>query len=193
MRNKSTFMQSIILTKAKEIQTMNSYDEKILNFEIFVFGKNPEFKIGVDTVSLTSTQQTQTSSGLPTKTTYYHEKIAAWDGIETQTKTTCVKWASSKFPPFKTCVGWKTEMRRLKNEVWLSVSSPTIKDVKKAVEIALSDAAVAAALVGLSTGGAAAIAAFEYVFIARLTQEIKDAVVHISNPPKTFWGNWHKV
>ena len=159
-------------------------NENLVDFEVFVFGSGAEFKVGVDTATVSSSQQSQT----PTGHNWIREKIAAWDDPIPQTRTKCVKYARTDFPPAKWCVGWKTETRKYRNEVWLTVSSPTFKDLQKAVERALSDAVVVAAIVAIATSGAAAVAAFERVFTIRLTQEVKDAVVNVSTTGS--WGSW---
>jgi hypothetical protein len=53
----------------------------------------------------------------------------------------------------------------------------------------LSDAAVVAAIVGIASGGSAAVAAFKAVFFARLKQKVKDAIVDVSQ--RGGWGSWH--
>jgi hypothetical protein len=163
---------------------MSEHNEKLVDFEIFVFGSSQEFKIGVDSATLSS----QVNTSANTQSYWVKEKIAAWDDPVPETKTTCIKWARTDIPPTKFCVGWKTELRNYRNEIWLTVSSPGYQDLKGAVERALSDAAVAAAIVAIASGGAAAIAAFKTVFISRITQEVKDAVVDVSN--NGHWGPW---
>ena len=165
---------------------MNDHNEELLDFTVYCLGTKTDFEIGVDTATVTSAQQTQTTTGSQAARIWTKEKIASWRDPAFQTKTTCVKWAY--WPGGKTCIGWKTETRHYTNEIWLTVSSPTYKDLQKAVERALSDAAVVAAIIGISTGGAAAVATFKAVFTARLTQEVKDAVVDVSQHGS--WGSW---
>jgi chemotaxis response regulator CheB len=165
---------------------MNDHNENLLDFTIHCFGTKTDFEIGVDTASIMSTQQSQATIAGQVARVWVKEKIASWRDPAFQTKTTCVKWAY--WPGGKTCIGWKTETRHYTNEIWVTVSSPSVKDLQSAVERALSDAAVVAAIIGISTGGTAAVAAFKAVFNARLTQEIKDAVIDVSQ--EGTWGAW---
>ena len=164
------------------INENNSGDEK-QDFTIHVFGNTTNFNLGVDRVTTVSTNQTQTSSSYINFT----EKIASWNDPLFQTKSTCVQRIT--YPGGWTCTGWKTEKRFYRNEIWITVSTPTVQDLKKAVEDALSDAAVVAAIVGIATGGSAAVAAFKAVFVARLKQKVKDAIVDVSQ--RGGWGSWH--
>lgn len=161
----------------------NGSGEEKQNFTVHVFGNSANFNLGVDRVTTVSTNQTQTTTGY----THFTEKIASWNDPVFQTKTTCVQRVT--YPGGWTCTGWKTEKRFYTNEVWVTVTTPTAQDLKKAVEDALSDAAVVAAIVGIATGGSAAIAAFKAVFVSRLTQKVKDAVVDVSK--RGSWGSWH--
>lgn len=114
-----------------------------------------------------------------------------------QSRTKCVKWFKTKFPPIKTCIGWKTEWRYMYTTATLVVVIADGQDIRKEVEDCLRDAAIAAAvaaiLAAIATGGAAlgaAIDLFVKLFTACLAKKLGTDLVSIRIDMKNEWGDW---
>lgn len=106
------------------------------------------------------------------------ERKLAQFGNPLEVRTTCVKWASGKWPwggGWKTCIGHKYEM--LQHEIYLVVSGP--ENLEEGVRQVLQEAAGAAIVAGVGafaaspspepfTRAAAGLAAAKSAFVAYL-------------------------
>lgn len=105
-----------------------------------------------------------------------------------QTRTECVKYA--QVGPIKTCVGWKTQTRTMRNTATVIVSLSTPADIKKDIDDCVKTAAVVAAIAALKSGGAAAIAALEKTFFACMKAKLGSNLVSVKVSITSRWSGW---
>ena len=128
--------------------------------------------------------------------TRYEKPIAQWrDPFSTRgPRVSCAKWAYP-WPGAKICIGHKYQWQFMECSLYLVVTAPDGRDLKRAVERALRTGAVAAALAALvaaAVGGPAGVAAAKEAFLiafnAALTVEITDATVSLDQ--RCNWSDW---
>lgn len=127
------------------------------------------------------------------------KKLSQWGDPLTppQTKTDCVDWASGDWPwggSWKTCKGWRTQVRSMQVEAFLVVSGPDNLggEVMNAVKRCTVVAAAAAAGAGYASGGTAAVAAAKIAFSACLGTIGSDIAEKYSINVETssHWSDW---
>ncbi len=106
------------------------------------------------------------------------------------TRTKCISYGHSDFPPAKWCTGYKTQFRYLYNRFTVSIYVKNQNDAKKALDECLKTSAIAAALVAVSGGGAAAIATFERVLSSCLALKLKSDFISLTGRVSSTRGPW---
>jgi hypothetical protein len=131
--------------------------------------------------------------------TLSRNNIGSWGDPLTlpQTRTTCVKEASGKWPwgeEWRTCVGWKTESRHMQVTGYFQVDGP--KDLSASVRQAANDCAAVAGLTafgaGIYSGGSGALPAAKIAFEGCISTKAGDVAKQfsISIPTEAGWTDW---
>jgi hypothetical protein len=124
----------------------------------------------------------------------FTRKLGRWKDPLTlpHSRMECVKWAKGDIPfdgQYKICIGWKTQFQWMYVTAWLRVETATESDIGGAINGCLRDAAIAAALAAIVTGGSAAVGTFETVMKGCLASKLpKLLTVAVWTDSK--WGDW---
>ena len=119
----------------------------------------------------------------------WSRRLADWIDPTTlpKTRTKCVNY--SRIGPIKTCTGWKTQTKWLRNRATLIVQLKKPDDIKKDIDECIKTAAIVAAIAAIVSKGAAAVPAAEKLFFACLKNKVASLVsVHIDT--SSSWTKW---
>jgi hypothetical protein len=124
----------------------------------------------------------------------YTRKLARWKDPLTlpHSRMDCVKWAKGHIPfdgDYKICIGWKTQWQWMYVTAWLRVETAEESDIGGAIDGCLRDAAIAAALAAIVTGGSAAVGTFETVMKGCLASKLPK-LVNAAVWTDSKWGDW---
>jgi len=106
------------------------------------------------------------------------------------TRKECVKWASSSFPPIRTCIGWKFQYRYIYITAVLRVTTSTPVNIKNSVEECLKQSAIIAAITAILSGGTAAIATAKAALKACLLTKLGSNLLTVSINLHHRRGDW---
>jgi hypothetical protein len=129
----------------------------------------------------------------------YQRTLASWRDPLTlpHSRASCVKWASGSWPwggGWKTCIGWKTQLQWLENTATLRVEvdlpNVTVDQVRQATNDCLAIGTTASLVAAIYTGGLEAAAAFSTALYGCLTARFSGAVIKVSTPITSHWGDW---
>lgn len=122
--------------------------------------------------------------------TIYERVIAKWKDPTSppHTRKKCVKWC--RVGPVKTCCGWKLQYRWIYNTATVRVTTSTPQDIPRALNSCIQTAAVAAAIAGILSGGAAAIIVAERAFEACLVKKFGGDLLTVAIKIKSRRGDW---
>lgn len=124
----------------------------------------------------------------------FTRKLARWKDPLTlpHSRMDCVKWAKGHIPfdgDYKICIGWKTQWQWMYVTAWLRVETVDESDIGGAINTCLRDAAVAAALAAIVTGGSAAVGTFGTVMKGCLASKLPK-LVNVAVWTDSSWGGW---
>jgi hypothetical protein len=124
----------------------------------------------------------------------FTRKLARWKDPLTlpHSRMSCVKWAKGHIPfdgDYKICIGWKTQWQWMYVTAWLRVETGEESDIGNAINSCLRDAAIAAALAAIVTGGSAAVGTFETVMKGCLASKLPK-LLHVAVWTDSRWGDW---
>jgi hypothetical protein len=124
-------------------------------------------------------------------TILWERKLATWKDITTppKSKIRCVKMCPLPFGG-KTCCGWKTCLKWMYRSATLTVTTNTPVNIKDAVEDCIKQAAVAAAIAALPTGGSGAAAIAQKVFYSCLIRKFGEKLINVEVRFRSVWGAW---
>jgi hypothetical protein len=124
----------------------------------------------------------------------FTRKLARWKDPLTlpHSRMDCVKWAKGDIPfdgSYKICIGWKTQWQWMYVTAWLRVETVDESDIGGAINTCLRDAAVAAALAAIVTGGSGAVGTFGTVMKGCLASKLPK-LVNVAVWTDSSWGGW---
>ena len=148
-------------------------------------GNDPTEQFFEDDYFIDAQQDTRASGR-----TLFERVIAKWKDPTSlpHTRKKCVKMC--QIGPLKTCCGWKLQYKWIYNTATVRVTTSTPQDIPKALNDCIQTAAVAAAIAGILSGGAAAIIAAERAIEACLVKKFGGDLLTVAIKVKPRRGAW---